>query len=294
MLDFATEWFWAHKAVSSVVLVGVYLLLRWLTRRMFRSHDDYLSEDRRRLLSYSGNALVLFLLIGLVLIWAPALRTFALSITAFMVALVIATKELILCITGGMLRTFAGSFSIGDWIRVGEQRGEVVDQSFLSVTLQELDGPGQRNQFTGRTVVLPNSVFLSMPAVNENFYKRFVYHTVEITLRDEDDPIAVATLMRDAMGRAIADSSEVARRYNALIRREAGVAMPPVGPTVRYATSAEGRARVGVTAFVPTAQVDRVDRDVMGEVLSTLHRERVARASGGQATTTGADGAGKS
>ncbi|MDZ7811403.1 MAG: hypothetical protein U5L11_16880 [Arhodomonas sp.] len=64
------------------------------------------------------NLAVIIAAIGLVLIWLPALHTFALSITAFAVALVIATKELILA-SGTVLRTLSRPFEIGDWWRSG-------------------------------------------------------------------------------------------------------------------------------------------------------------------------------
>lgn len=279
MFDVATEWFSAHKLFSSVILIAAYLLLRWMSNRFLRGEDEFVNEERRRLLSYVRNGLVLLLVLGLAMVWAPALRVFALSITAFLVALVLATKELILCVTGGLLRTAAGAFSVGDWIRVGQHRGEVVDQSFLSVTLQELEAGPHSHEFTGRTITLPNSLFLSTPAINEHFYKRYVYHPVEITLQEGDDPMSTARLMERTMAEAAADSEEVARRYAALIRREAGVAMPPINPTARLTTSAEGRTRITVTGFLPTGEVDRIEKAVMEATVTELYRGREARAA---------------
>lgn len=275
-MDELASWFTANQAIATVILVAAFMLLRKLIERILRGSDDFVSDERRRLISYSRNALVLTLVIGLTMIWAPALRTFALSVTAFMVALVLATKELILCVTGGLLRTSTGSFSVGDWVRVGELRGEVIDQSILSVTLQELEPAARGHHFTGRTITLPNSLFLTTPVTNENFYKRFVYHSIEITLDKEDDPQETAVLMEEAMNRAIADSREVSRRYQALIVKRAGVSMPPADARTRLTTSPEGRVRIAVTAFVPTGETESVERAVMSHVLGALFRHRHA------------------
>ncbi len=283
-LQHITAWFSANQTVSTLILVTVFFLLRALANRLLRGEGDFVNEDRRRLISYTKNVLILLLLVGLAMIWAPALRTFALSVTAFLVALVIATKELILCITGGILRTSSGAFSVGDWVRIGEQRGEVLDQSFLSVTLQELEPAGKGHQFTGRTVTLPNSMFLTTSVINENFYKKFVYHTVDIVLGDKDDPIGAAQLMEAAMTRAISESREVSRRYNALIRRQAGVSMPSTEPLTRLSTTPEGKARVAVTAFVPTGDTGRIERSVMQEVMAALHQQRAIPPEAGQPT----------
>lgn len=66
----------------------------------------------------------------------PEIETFALSITAIAVALVIATKELILCVSGALYRASSKAFQIGDWIEIGPHFGEVVDHGIGSTTLQ--------------------------------------------------------------------------------------------------------------------------------------------------------------
>ncbi len=280
-MDLIASWFSANQAISTLILIASFILLRKLSESILRGHAEVLSEDRRRLLTYSRNALVLVLVIGLALIWAPALRTFALSVTAFFVALVIATKELILCLTGGLLRTSAGAFRVGDWVRIGEIRGEVIDLSIMSVTLQELESTPGYHTFTGRTVTLPNSIFLSAAVVNENFYKKFVYHTITITLDKDDDPTAVADIMMCGLQDALQPHHDVARRYNSLITRRAGIEMPAIGPRTRFSTSPEGRPRVMATAFMPTHEIENIERSVLERVFTAI---RAARTS--PATTT--------
>ena len=270
--DTLASWFTGNQLMSSLILVAVFVVARKLAEKLLRGREDFIPDDRRRLISWVRNAMVMVLVIGLILIWAPALRTFALSVTAFLVALVIATKELILCVTGGLLRTSTGAFSVGDWVRVGELRGEVVDQSILSVTLQEIEPPARGHRFTGRTVTLPNSVFLTANVVNENFAKKFVYHTVEVVIDKEDDAAATAATMLRAMSDAIADSREVARRYNKMIRRRAGVEMPDIDPRVRLMTTNEARVRVAVTAFIPTGETERVEHAVIAATLAERAR----------------------
>ncbi|MCC5811893.1 MAG: hypothetical protein JJU06_16130 [Ectothiorhodospiraceae bacterium] len=97
-------------------------------------------------------------------------------------------------------------------------------------------------------------------------------------LTEKDGPIAVANMMESAMTRQIADNREVARRYNALIRREAGVTMPSTDPQTRLFTTSEGKARVTVTAFMPTTEAGRIERSVMREVMAALHESRQAAA----------------
>ncbi|MGI9504675.1 MAG: mechanosensitive ion channel family protein, partial [Geminicoccaceae bacterium] len=89
-----------NSLVSTVILLAAIGLGRWFLVRLVRGDDSVLHEEQRRWISRIKNSAVTLLLIGLVFVWLPELNTFALSITAFAVAFVIATKELILCISG--------------------------------------------------------------------------------------------------------------------------------------------------------------------------------------------------
>jgi len=127
--------------ISTTILVVVIVILRAIIARFIRKSVSS-TELRRRWLVQTRNGLLLLLLFGLIMIWGEELRTLALSVVAIAVAFVIATKELILCITGSVLKTGAGSFNIGDRIQIKDFRGDVIDQNLLATTILEV-GPGK-------------------------------------------------------------------------------------------------------------------------------------------------------
>lgn len=151
----------APDALASVALLST-LALAWLiTGRALRSRDDLSAQVARRWTANVRNALILIAIVGLLLIWAPQLRTFALSVTAVAVAIVIATKELILCLSGSAFRTFTRAYSIGDIVQIGSHRGEVVDISLLSTTLRETEQREGSIQATTNTAIIPHSLLFS-------------------------------------------------------------------------------------------------------------------------------------
>ena len=108
--------------------------------------------------------------VGLVLIWPEQLRTLALFLVA--VAIVLATKELIRYLTGGFLKMAARSFPIGDRVEVNNLRGDVINQTMLTTTIMEI-GPGQlTHQYTGRSIALPSSIFLSAAGDQRDLHRR--------------------------------------------------------------------------------------------------------------------------
>ena len=117
--------------ISTGLLLLAIVILRTLTARFIRRHVTS-SELRGRLLMNFRNGFLLLGILGLALIWGDQIRSLALSIVAIAVAFVVATKELILCISGAILKSGAGSFNLGDRIQVKDFPGDVIDQTLLA------------------------------------------------------------------------------------------------------------------------------------------------------------------
>jgi small-conductance mechanosensitive channel len=237
------------KALISLALIAGLLALRWALVRLIRRQSEILTDRQLRAIAIVRNGGVIALLIALFILWLPELEAFALSVTAVAVAIVIATKELLMCFAGGLVRSTSGSFSAGDWIEVNGHSGEVGDTSLLSTTLLEFDA--DRMEYTGRLVTLPNSVFLANPVRNHEFHKKFVFH--EFTIYSELIPKVEAARQAilkalDAEARAFED---VAARYAAMIERRMGVRLPPATPRVRVRTTEAAKLGFEVTMFCP-------------------------------------------
>jgi small-conductance mechanosensitive channel len=162
-------------------------------------------------------ASLLLLLLGLVIVWAEELRTLAISIVAIAAAIVIATKELILCLSGAFLRATSNSFTIGDRIEIAGVRGDVVDLRPLTTTILEI-GPAHRR--TGRAVILPNALLVSGPVVNETFTDAYVVHMITVPVepkrwRESEEALleAANAVCAPFLADAEAHMAQAARRH---------------------------------------------------------------------------------
>lgn len=217
--------------LSTLVLLGVMLLLRSVGARLIRRSVES-TELRRKWLVQSRNGLLLLTLLGLFMIWGEELRTLALSVVAIAVAFVVATKELILCITGGLLKTGSRSFDIGDRIQVKDFRGDVIDQNLLVTTILEV-GPGKlTHQRTGRMVVLPNALFVSEPVVNESFTHEYVLHVFTVPFMRKDDWRQAQQQLLEAARKHCAPYLDSVRRHMNRISSQRGLEVPTVEPRV--------------------------------------------------------------
>ena len=174
------SFYFDNQFIQSCALIAVFLSLRIFLVYFIKRKSEILTESQRYWITIVKNFSLLMIVFGLLAIWWPELSNFAISIAAVTLALVIATKELILCFSGAMLRAGTRAFTIGDWVEVGSHKGEVIDYDMFTTTLQELDKPPNDYSFTGKTILVPNSVFLSKSVKNLNFSKRYVFHRFDI------------------------------------------------------------------------------------------------------------------
>ena len=166
--------------MSILMIVSVIAGRSILLSAHFRSHPDLSIEDKRRSLVVSRNITMLLLFFGLAMIWAAQIQTLALSMFAVAAAIVVATKELIMCLSGSILRSVTKQYSIGDYIEINGLRGRVVDINMLNTLMMQIGPNPLIGQLSGKTLSFPNSLLLSHTVRRDNILGDYVIHTVEI------------------------------------------------------------------------------------------------------------------
>jgi small-conductance mechanosensitive channel len=250
---------------ASLLLVLVLWICRKIVIGLVRIRTDLPPYVLRRWVVSSRNVVLFLILIGLVLIWAPQLRTFALSIAAVAVAIVVATKELILCVSGALVRASTRAFTVGDWIEVAGLRGEVVDHTLLATTLQEF----QPNSFhyTGRTAIIPNSLFVTTPLRNLTVVRDYTFHTFALTFEPDLALDGLETDVARIVESHYGPHRDEAARANARIERRSGVDILDPETRVRPSTSDIGKYRITITLFCPTRLAEPLEDAITWDVV---------------------------
>lgn len=257
--------------LSTVVLVIALLFARRFAVGIIQRRDDYPPEVLRRWIINTRNIAVAVGLFGFVLIWGTELRAFALSIAAFAVAMVIATKELILCLSGGIYRAGLGSFAIGERIEVAGTRGDVIDKSLLSTTVLEV-GPGHEgHNYTGRAIVIPNSLLLSVPVFNETYMERFGFHIFTIPLANAQDWKRAEEIVLDAAAIECAPYLPTAGEHFEELRRAHGLPAISVEPKVTLKVRTDDEVELQVRVPIPLRRSGEVEQAITRAFLSRMH-----------------------
>ena len=259
----------ANKGLFSALIIAVILIIRRITLSQIRGDVAFLSEKQRNWMSRTKNGTFAIIVITLFILWQSEISEFALSLTAIAVAIVVASKEIILCFTGSIQRASSRSFRIGDWIEVGKISGEVIEHNMMATVIQEIDLYHGQYHYTGKTATLPNSMFFTYPVKNLNFMNRYVYHDFSIVVRDFVNLYPLIPGLIKQIEAHSEEFIEVARRYNAVIERHAGVDLPGSEPHVHVTSGATGEQIVHFMIFCPTEQASHLEQEIRRDFMET-------------------------
>lgn len=205
-----------EKVILTVLLVGLAFLASYLWGR-YLSRGEISAEKRRLHLVWARNIIWFAALLVIMSVWASTIAGFALSVAAVAGAILIVSKELVMCVHGYLYVTVVQPYKMGDVIEFNGLHGRVVDIDMFATTLVELDRAGQR---TGKVAEFPNGLLLTHPLVNASPNGEYALHAIQIPIPER----AAHDLERiEATALAAADQATAAWREEAMahFRKEA-------------------------------------------------------------------------
>lgn len=271
-LSIVVNFLLTHKLLlTALILLGV-ISVRRIILDNIRGDAPLITEKQRKWMSRTKNGVFTVTLLAMFMLWQSEISEFALSVTAIAVAIVVASKEIILCFTGSIQRASSRSFRIGDWIEVGTVCGEVIEHNLMATVIQEIDLHHGQYNYTGKTATLPNSMFFSFPVKNLNFMKRYVFHNFNIVVPDFVNLFPLVPVLHEKIEEHFAHFMEVARRYNTMIERHAGVDLPSAEPHIEISSSSTGEQVVHVMIFCPTERANQLEQLIRRDFMQEYER----------------------
>ena len=260
-----------HKLLSSFTFIVLAYFFKLLLVKAIRVRSKTKREDRRYLINLIKNLINLTVVVLFFIYWSAELQKFAFSVAAFVVAIVIATREFIQCIIGYIYIVASRPFQVGDWIQVGRYYGEVTETDWVKLTLLEVDIDSYSH--TGKTLYLPNSMLVLNTIKNLNFMKRYATHTFMLT---RDQRVNLFSFRDQLLERAVVHCQgfyEVAHRYNSLIEKRLDVTIAGPAPSIIIATSDIGKNTASVTIFCPSEQALDIEQKITQDFMELWHSE---------------------
>ena len=264
LVEFVQDRSLIRHIVATVLLVVLVFSVRTLILRFVHQrlppHDKLHLRWATQVRAFSYAVLAF----GLFTIWAAELQALAVSFVVLAMAFVWATKETIACIQGSVYRLSSNAFQVGDRINVGGIRGDVIEPGLLSTTVLEV---GAGHQRTGRTISIPNSMFMTEPVLNESLTGEYMLHLLTIPVDRGADLAKVERRALRAANDACRDFIDDVRRPIALRYRRHGLNPPPVDPRITYQVVDKNTVHLILRIPVPTRLERTVEQRVLRAVL---------------------------
>lgn len=259
---------------NRVFLTVCFVTLAWATKlligKYIKQRAVKTDTDRRYLINNIKNLINLLLIVAVFALWTPEIQSFAISIAAFVVAIVLATKEIIQCFIGFIYLSSTNPYRVGDWIQVGDVTGEVSETDWAKVTLLEVDMSSY--SYTGRTVFIPNNQLMTQSIKNLNYMRRYVNHSFTLTTDVKSfNPFLVKEYLIQQTQYYCDEFKDVAERYNSLIEKRLEIKISGPKPSIKITTSELGKAKVSFSFFCPTEKAKDIEQQLVCDFFAKVH-----------------------
>jgi small-conductance mechanosensitive channel len=256
-----------YDILKTLLLLAVVLAFRTVLVRSISKSPTLTLEAKRRWVVTIRNTAALGFLAALVFMWLHELQAFAVSIVAIAAALVLATKELILCWSGAALRVGGKVYSVGDRIQIGGYRGVVLDHDAFATRLLEI-GPGVMSHlYTGRIVVFPNSLLFTNGLVKENPTHDYGLYVLNVPLRSEEDWQSAEHALLESAKIECAPFLEEVNRQMKLLEQRNLLEAPSPEPRVTIQLLEPGRVHLVLRYPAPDRGRSRVEQAIIRRYL---------------------------
>lgn len=257
-----------EKVIVTALLISVALLASHLWAR-YLSRGAISAEKRRLHLVWARNIIWFAALLIILSVWASTIAGFALSVAAVAGALLIVSKELVMCVHGYLYVALVQPYKIGDVIEFNQLHGRVVDIDMFATTLVELDETGQR---TGKVAEFPNGLLLTHPLINASPNGAYALHAIQIPIPErlshDLDRLEAAALA--AADRATAAWSEEAMNHFRKASEESFIALPSGKTKVSWDFSDPEHLVLVIRVACPVGQRATVEQAVFRDTWRAL------------------------
>jgi small-conductance mechanosensitive channel len=181
--------------IAIVAAVALHFLAAIYIRRRTQDHHE---RYRRR--KFFTTVIAFAAGLAIVILWAHTLRQKGTFLGLLGAGLAIALREPLLSIAG-RLAIFSGHmYNAGDRIELQKMAGDVIDIGFFYTRLLEVGAWIGGDQYSGRILLVPNSMIFGTPIVNYTLHLSYIWDEVNLPITYQSN-MEAATQMLTEVGR---------------------------------------------------------------------------------------------
>lgn len=193
------HWHWLPYPVpiiGSLIAVGAAAILHFSAAAyVHHATDDHRERYRRRKFFTTIIAFAAGLVI--VILWAHTLRQKGTFLGLLGAGVAIALREPLLSVAG-RLAIFAGHmYNAGDRIELQKMSGDVIDIGFFYTRLLEIGSWIGGDQYSGRILLIPNSMIFGTPIMNYTLHLSHIWDEVQLPITYQSNMEAAIRILTE-------------------------------------------------------------------------------------------------
>jgi small-conductance mechanosensitive channel len=278
---------WLTLGVT-LAIVGARLVIGWIVRGVAgrRAHER---------IAFWTNQTVSLAALGLMLITCASIwfdDTARLTSVAGIATagIAIAAQKAVTAFAGYLVLMRGKTFTVGDRIKMGGVRGDVISVGFLQTRIMEMGQPNEVNQqedpgmwvrarqFTGRTVTVTNDKVFEEPVYNFTREFPFIWEEMHVPIPYRADRTKAETILLDAVTAAVRPHTEGAAAARDALTKKYGVDLETLEPRAFWQLT-DNWLEMTVRFIVPDHGIRNIKDEITRVVLREFDAARIDIAS---------------
>jgi small-conductance mechanosensitive channel len=269
----------AHKLLFTIVLLAGLYLLSKILRGIARAFGG----DRRRAAFWTrqGVSLTTFVLgvAGFVSIWFDNPARLATGAGLVGAGLAFALQKVVTSFAGYFVILRGKTFSVGDRIKMGSVRGDVISLNFIQTVIMEMgeppsvqqEDPGmwvRSRQYSGRIVTISNAQIFEEPVYNYSRDFHYIWEEMHLPISYKDDRNRAEQIILEVVNRHTEDIRNLAQPELDRLKERFFIEASEIRPRV-YMRITDNWVELAVRFLCSTHDIrglkDRISRDILRE-----------------------------
>jgi small-conductance mechanosensitive channel len=280
----------AHKLLFTLIFLavvfGISAILRLVAAR--------LGGARQRTAFWTGQgiSLVTFVLAvaGLLSIWFDNPTRLATGLGLFSAGLAFALQQVVTSFAGYFVILRGQTFNVGDRIRMGGVRGDVIALNFIQTVIMEMgeppavqnEDPGmwvQSRQYSGRIVTVSNAKIFDEPVYNYTRELPYIWEEMQLPISYKDDRAKAEQIILAAVSKHTRDIAEMAEPDLEKLKQAFFIERADLKPRV-YLRITDNWVELAVRFLCKTHDIRSLKDKISREILAGLEGAGIGIASG--------------
>ncbi|HWA97208.1 MAG TPA: mechanosensitive ion channel family protein [Pirellulales bacterium] len=281
-----------RKLLFSLLFFAVVLIvsrfLRALSQRLLSSHRNQRIEFWLRQAIHLATATLI--LVGLVSIWFDDPTRLTTAVGLVTAGLAFALQKVVTSVAGYFVILRGKTFNVGDRIRMGGVRGDVISLSFIQTTIMEMGQPPsvqsdepamwvKSRQYTGRIVTVTNDKIFEEPVYNYTREFAYIWEEMSFPISYSDDFAQAEQIILRAAEQHTTQFETFSQEKLDEMRQHYAMSVAELHPRV-YLRLTDNWIELTVRFTVDSHRVREVKDAMSREILAALNAAGIGIASG--------------